>query len=94
LFNAVGRSEQSDFEADARNGQFDQRAGFDLSSALLSLALPKSGHLNVKSPDPDAAAWKQLVIHKGRGGGLKQIRETLTSIASELKTLVETEAAL
>ncbi|MEM8617996.1 MAG: AAA family ATPase [Pseudomonadota bacterium] len=93
LFNAVGRSEQSDFEADARNGQFDQRAGFDLSSALLSLALPKSGHLNVKSPDPDAAAWKQLVIHRGRGGGLKQIRETLTSIASELKTLVETEAA-
>ena len=35
LFNAVGRSEQSTFEADARNGAFDAKAGFPLSRALL-----------------------------------------------------------
>lgn len=89
LFNAVGRSEQSNFEADARNGVFDDQAGFALSEALLSTALPRSGHLNVKSPEIGDAAWKQLVIHKGRGGGLKSIRMTLTSIAQELKKLVD-----
>ena len=89
LFNAVGRSEQSNFEADARNGAFDEQAGFALSKALLGTALPKSGHLVVRSPELGEAAWKQLVIHKGRGGGLKPIRETLTTIARELKALVE-----
>ena len=89
LFNTVGRSEQSNFEADARNGVFDEQAGFALSEALLSSALPRSGHLNVKSPDVGEAPWKQLVIHKGRGGGLKSIRQTLKSIALELKTLVD-----
>jgi hypothetical protein len=89
LFNTVGRSEQSNFEADARNGAFDEQAGFALSSALLGSALPRSGHLNVRSPEPDDAPWKQLVIHNGRGGGLKRMRETLQTIASELKDLVE-----
>ncbi|WOR16117.1 AAA family ATPase [Hyphomonas sp. FCG-A18] len=89
LFNTVGRSEQSNFEADARNGVFDEQAGFALSEALLSSALPRSGHLNVKSPDVGEDPWKQLVIHKGRGGGLKSIRQTLKSIALELKTLVD-----
>eukprot|EP00903_Cladosiphon_okamuranus_P002679 g2677.t1 len=89
LFNTVGRSEQSNFEADARNGAFNDQAGFALSSALLGSALPRSGHLNVRSPEPDDAPWKQLVIHNGRGGGLKRMRETLQTIASELKDLVE-----
>ncbi len=89
LFNAVGRSEQSNFEADARNGTFDELAGFALSKTLLNSALPRSGHLNVRSPEEGSAPWKQLVIHKGRGGGLKQIRETLKGIAYELKRLLE-----
>ncbi|MBO6687035.1 MAG: AAA family ATPase [Hyphomonas sp.] len=90
LFNAVGRSEQSNFEADARNGAFNAQAGFDLAGALLSSALPRSGHLNVKTPEPEDAPWKQLVIHNGRGGGLKRMRETLKGIAGELKQLVDT----
>ena len=90
LFNAVGRSEQSNFEAEARNGAFDEQAGFALSKALLSSALPRSGHLVVRSPEPGEAPWQQLVVHKGRGGGLKPIRETLKEIALELKTLVDT----
>ncbi len=89
LFNAVGRSEQSNFEADARNGAFDEQAGFALSKALLSSALPKSGHLVVRSPEEGDAPWQQLVIHRGRGGGLKSIRQTLNTIALELKKLVE-----
>lgn len=92
LFNAVGRSEQSNFEADARNGTFDGQAGFALSKALLQNALPRSGHLNVRSPEPDDAPWTQLVVHKGRGGGLKAIRETLSGICGELSQLVEREA--
>ncbi len=89
LFNAVSRSEQSDFEADARNGAFDPQAGFSLSRALMSHALPRSAHLNVKNPDPDSPPWQQLLIHRGRGGGLRAIRDTLTGVAQELKTLIE-----
>jgi chromosome partitioning protein len=89
LFNTVGRSEQSNFEADARNGTFDEQAGFALSKALLSSALPRSGHLVVRSPEQGEAPWKQLVIHRGRGGGLKRIRESLTGIARELKDLTD-----
>lgn len=89
LFNAVGRSEQSDFEADARNGAYDATVGFKLSEALLNTALPRSGHLVVRSPQLDEPAWKQLLIHNGRGGGLRQIRETLKAIAGELNLLVE-----
>lgn len=89
LFNAVGRSEQSNFEADARNGAFDAQAGFSMSEALLTSALPRSGHLNVRSPEPGDLPWQQMVIHNGRGGGLKRIRETLKGIAGELKRLVD-----
>lgn len=89
LFNAVSRSEQSDFEADARNGAFDKAAGFKLSQTLMTHALPKSAHLNVRSPEPDSSPWQQLLIHKGRGGGLRSVRETLTSVAQELRDLVE-----
>jgi cellulose biosynthesis protein BcsQ len=87
LFNAVGRSEQSTFEADAHNGEFDKVAGFPLSKALLKSALPRSKHLAVKAPQNGQPAMKQLVIHSGRGGGLKQIRESLKTIALELKAL-------
>lgn len=89
LFNTVGRSEQSNFEADARNGTFDEQAGFALSKALLTSALPRSGHLVVRSPEHGDAPWKQLVIHNGRGGGLKRIRESLTGISAELKRLTD-----
>ena len=89
LFNAVGRSEQSTFEADARNGAFDEVAGFPLSEALLKSALPLSRHLAARAPAPGQPPWKQLTIHSGRGGGLKQIRESLKTIAMELKTLSE-----
>ena len=85
LFNKVARNEQSTFEADARNGAHDQRAGFKLADALLQTALPRSGHLDVRSPEPDQAPWKSLVIHKGRGGGLKAIREALKSAAAEIR---------
>ncbi|HRX73901.1 MAG TPA: ParA family protein, partial [Hyphomonas sp.] len=89
LFNAVGRSEQSTFEADARNGAFDEAAGFPLSKALLKSALPRSKHLAIKAPEPGQPPWKQLTIHAGRGGGLKQIRESLKTIALELKVLCD-----
>lgn len=89
LFNAVGRSEQSTFEGDARNGVYDQIAGFPLSKALLTAALPRSAHLAVKAPQEDQPAWKQLLAHSGRGGGLGAIRNSLKQIALELKTLSE-----
>ena len=89
MFNAVGRSEQSTFEADARNGAYNSKAGFDLAASLLRAALPRSGHLQVKAPREGEPAWKQLIIHSGRGGGLKPIRESLKTVALELKMLFE-----
>lgn len=88
LFNAVGRSEESTFEGDARNGTYDDIAGFALSGALLKSALPKSRHLMVKAAEEDTPPWHQLVIHKGRGGGLKAIRESLKTISIELNALI------
>lgn len=89
LFNAVDRNEQSTFEADARNGAFDALAGFALSKALLSSALPRSGHFGVRGPREGEPAWRQLTIHAGRGGGLKTIREALKQVALEISTLGE-----
>lgn len=88
LFNAVSRSEQSDFEADARNGVYDDQAEFALSKALLTHAVPRSSHLIVRKPELDAKAWQQLLIHHGRGGGLKKMRDTLVSVAQELSDLL------
>lgn len=85
LFNRVSRNEQSSFEADARNGAHDHRAGFKLSESLLEQAVPKSGHLVVRTPEPDQEPWKSLVMHKGRGGGLKSIREALKATAAEIR---------
>lgn len=87
LFNAVNRNEQSTFEADARNGVFDGVAGFPLSKALLASALPRSAHFAVKAPQEDQPAWRQLVAHAGRGGGLKAIRESLKQVALEIRDL-------
>lgn len=87
LFNAVQHSEESTFEADARNGAYDSAAGFELSKALLKSALPRSAHLKVTAPEDGEPAWKQLVIHNGRGGSLKSIRENLKTISLELKAL-------
>jgi chromosome partitioning protein len=88
LFNAVGRSEQSTFEADARNGAFNAAAGFALSKHLMRAALPRSAHLAVKAPGEGQPPWKQLLVHQGRGGGLKPIRESLKAICLELQATV------
>lgn len=93
VFNAVGRQEQSAFEADVRNGVFDGQAGFALSRALISSALPRSGHLVVRERDPDVPRWRQLVVHHGRGGGLRVIREALSGIAAELAELNRAQQA-
>lgn len=89
LFNAVNRNEQSTFEADARNGVFDEIAGFPLAEALLTAALPRSAHFAVKPPQEGQPAWRQLVAHAGRGGGLKHIRESLKQVALEIRALNE-----
>jgi chromosome partitioning protein len=87
LFNAVNRNEQSVFEADARISTFDGKAGFALSKALLTAALPRSAHFTVRAPQEGEAPWRQLIVHAGRGGGLKPVRHSLKQIALELKEL-------
>lgn len=87
LFNAVNRNEQSTFEGDARNGVYDQIAGFPLSKSLMAAALPRSAHFAVKAPDEGQPRWRQLLVHAGRGGGLKAIRDSLKQVALELKLL-------
>ena len=87
LFNAVERREQSDFEADTRNGIFDEQVGFALSKSLMSAAIPRSRHFNVKVNEDDPPI-KRLLVHHGRGGGLRHVREALSSVSVELGTLV------
>lgn len=87
VFNNVPRREQSTFEADARNGVHDAQAGFELSRAVIGTALPQSGHLAVRPPEEDTPLHHQLTIHHGRGGGLRGIRDALTALASEIKSL-------
>ena len=88
LFNAVTRSEQSTFEADARTGVHNQIAGFDLDQALLKAALPRSRHMAVRAPTEETPPWKSLLVHHGRGGGLKPMRESLKNISLELEELI------
>lgn len=89
LFNAVNRSEQSPFEADARTGVFDRIAGFALSDALMTSALPRSAHFSVRPPQPGQPAWRQLLAHTGRGGGLRAVRESLRQVVTEIRDLNE-----
>jgi len=93
LFNAVNRNEQSTFEGDARNGVYDAIAGFPLSRHLLTAALPRSAHFAVKAPENGQPAWRQLLAHAGRGGGLKTIRESLKQVALELNALSQGESS-
>lgn len=97
LFNSVERNEQSDFEADARTGVFDERVGFALSKSLLQAALPRSNFLKVQgSPEPGDAPYRRLLVHHGRGGGLKQMRDRLKAVVFELQEKLKaptTEAA-
>lgn len=87
LFNAVERREQSDFEADTRNGVFDEQVGFALSKSLMAAALPRSRHFRVKVSEDDPPI-KRLLAHHGRGGGLRHVREALSSVSVELGTLL------
>ncbi|MFN7054220.1 AAA family ATPase [Hyphomonas sp.] len=89
LFNMVNRNEQSTFEADARNGAFDTLAGFPLSRALMTAALPRSAHFTVRAPEEGQPRWRQLLVHAGRGGGLKPIRNSLRQLAGDLRTLLD-----
>lgn len=94
LFNAVGRSEQSEFEADARNSVHDAKAGFKLSNTLLAHALPKSAHMAVRGPEDDDETlkpWRTLLAHHGRGGGLGSIRKSLDAVSLELTQLLEAQ---
>lgn len=93
VFNGVQRREQSAFEADARNGVYDSKAGFALSHALIGTAIPRSGHLVVRPPEEDAPQWHQLIVHHGRGGGLRAIRESLEGVANDLLRLANAPAA-
>lgn len=87
LFNAVERREQSDFEADTRNGVFDEQVGFELSKALMDSALPRSRHFRIKVNEDDAPI-RRLLAHHGRGGGLRHVRDALSAVSVELSKLV------
>lgn len=86
MFNAVERREQSDFEADARNGAFDEQVGFALSRSIMTAALPRSRHFQVRVNE-DEPPIKRLLTHHGRGGGLRHIRQALNAVATELNTV-------
>ncbi|MEM6900420.1 MAG: AAA family ATPase [Pseudomonadota bacterium] len=83
LFNAVERREQSNFEADTRNGVFNDQVGFSLSETIMTGVLPRSRHFNVRVSEEDPPE-KRLLVHHGRGGGLRHVRQALATVAAEL----------
>lgn len=87
MFNAVERREQSDFEADTRNGVFNEQVGFDLSNKFMTAAIPKSRHFRIKADDEEPPV-KRLLVHHGRGGGLRHIRQSLVTASVELAELL------
>lgn len=89
LFNAVERREQSDFEADTRNGTYDAEVGFALSTTIMKAALPRSRHFQVRVSEEDPPI-RRLLVHHGRGGGLRHVRTALNEVAMELGTLAGT----
>lgn len=84
LFNRVNRSERSEFEAEARNGALDSLAGFGFAETILDPALPYSRHYITPSPREETPAWRQLLTHYGRGGGLKIARNNLLTVAEAI----------
>lgn len=84
LFNAVRRNEQTNFEADARNGALNSLAGFDLAARLLERAVPNSRHLSVRPFTSEDKPSDRLLVHKGRGGGLGAVRTALRNAALEI----------
>lgn len=93
LFNGVKRSEQTNFEADSRNGALDKLAGFELSKALMEQAIPQSRHLAAKDFPADATPWERLIIHKGSGGGLRPLRTALKTAALDISTTLRAASA-
>lgn len=88
LFNAVERREQSDFEADTRNGAFNEQVRFELSRTIMKAVLPRSRHFHIRASE-DEPAEKRLLVFHGRGGGLRHIRQSLNEVASELLEVLQ-----
>ncbi|MEM9667738.1 MAG: AAA family ATPase [Pseudomonadota bacterium] len=91
LFNSVERREQSDFEADTRNGAFNEQVGFDLSAKLMTAVLPRSRHFQVRVDEEEPPEKRLLTLH-GRGGGLRHVRQALDTVASELQGVLKIKA--
>ena len=84
LFNAVRSSEQTNFEADARNGALNHLVGFDLAGALFEHVVPNSRHLAISKDLSEKPAYDRLLAHHGHGGGLGKIRTALKNVATEI----------
>lgn len=92
LFNGVPKSQQNQFEQDARDGVYDKDVDFLLSKALLSSALYQSAHLDLKSDIAHENPVTRLAAYSARGPFANDLRRRLTMITQEILAALETKA--
>ncbi len=83
LFNGVPKSQQNQFETDARDGIYDADVGFSLSKALLSNALYHTAYLDLKSGNALNNPVERLAVNGARGPFAADLKRRLGEIANE-----------
>lgn len=89
LFNGVPKSQQNQFEQDARDGVYNKDVGFVLSEKLLASALYQSGHLDLKAEIAHENPVGRLAAYSARGPFANDLRRRLAMITRELKEAIE-----
>lgn len=83
LFNGVPKSQQNQFERDARDGIYDKEVGFDLTETLLSNALYHTAYLDLKSGQALRNPVDRLAVNSARGPFASDLKRRLGEIATE-----------
>ena len=89
LFNGVPKSQQNEFEADARDGAFDAEVAFKLSDCLLSNALYQTAYLDLKSGHATENPLERLAAYSARGPFAADLRRRLGMISTEILETVK-----
>ncbi len=84
LFNGVPKSQQNQFEQDARDGAFDDDVAFALSEKLMTSTLYESAYLDIKADTAHDKPVTRLAAYSARGPFASDLRRRLAMISNEL----------
>ena len=84
LFNGVPKSQQNQFEQDARDGIFDEDVDFELSKVLIASALYETAYLDLKSSVALDNPVARLAAYSARGPFAADLRRRLSMITNEI----------